>query len=53
MSVTLLTSHELVKTIQAKLIDLQALSDAPDRVEIVPSVFVDKAPIMAALKSRH
>lgn len=51
MSVSLLTSHEMVKSIQAKLIDFQALNLAPDRVEIVPSVFVDKAPIMAALKA--
>lgn len=51
MSIALLTSHELVKSLQAKLADFQALNDAPPRVEIVPTVFVDKAPIMAALKT--
>lgn len=50
MSVNLLTSHDLVKELQAKLIDYSALSDAPDRIEAVPSVFIDKAPIMYALK---
>lgn len=51
MSIALLTSHELVKNIQSKLIDFQALNDAPDRIEVVPSVFVDKSPIMSTLKA--
>ena len=50
MSVNLLTSHDLVKELQAKLIDYSALNDAPDRIEAVPSVFIDKVPIMHALK---
>lgn len=50
MSVNLLTSHDLVKELQAKLIDYSALSDAPDRIEAVPSVYIDKAPVMHALK---
>lgn len=51
MSIALVSSHELVKQLQTKLIDFQALNDAPDRIEIVPSVFVDKAPILSALKA--
>lgn len=51
MSVALLTSHDLVKSLQAKLADYQALVHAPDRVEVVPTVFVDKEPIMSALKT--
>lgn len=51
MSVALINSHELVKQLQAKLIDFQALNDAPDRIEVVPSVFVDKAPVLSALKA--
>ena len=50
MPVNLLTSHDLVKELQAKLIDYSALNDAPDRIEAVPSVFIDKAPVMHALK---
>lgn len=50
MSVNLLTSNDLVKELQAKLIDYSALSDAPDRIEAVPSVYIDKAPVMYALK---
>lgn len=50
MSVNLLTSHDLVKELRAKLIDYSALSDAPDRIEAVPSVYIDKAPVMHALK---
>lgn len=50
MSVNLLTSHDLVKELQAKLIDYSALNDAPDRIEAVPSVFIDKVPVMHALK---
>lgn len=51
MSLALLSAHELVKTIQAKLIDFQALNDAAERIEVVPSVFIDKGPVMLALKS--
>lgn len=51
MSVALLTSHDLVKSLQAKLADYQALVHAPERVEVVPTVFVDKEPIMSALKT--
>lgn len=50
MSVNLLTSHDLVKELQAKLIDYSALSDAPDRIEAVPFVYIDKTPVMHALK---
>lgn len=51
MSVTLLNCHDLVKSVQAKLIDYHALVDAPERVEVAPSVFVDKEPILSALKA--
>lgn len=51
MSVALLNCHELAKSVQAKLIDYQALVNAPERVEVTPSVFVDKEPIMSALKA--
>lgn len=51
MSVILLNCHELAKSVQAKLIDYQALVDAPERIEVTPSVFVDKEPIMSALKA--
>lgn len=51
MSVALLNCHELAKSVQAKLIDYQALVNAPERVEVAPSVFVDKEPIMSALKA--
>lgn len=51
MSVALLNCHDLAKSVQAKLIDYQALADAPERVEVAPSVFVDKEPIMSALKA--
>ncbi|QEM42985.1 hypothetical protein AC4HA13_0014 [Escherichia phage vB_EcoM_4HA13] len=50
MSVNLLTSHDLVKELQVKLIDYSALNDAPDRIEAVQSVFIDKVPVMHALK---
>lgn len=51
VSVALLNCHELAKSVQAKLIDYQALVNAPERVEVAPSVFVDKEPIMSALKA--
>lgn len=51
VSVALLNCHELAKSVQAKLIDYQALLDAPERIEVAPSVFVDKEPIMLALKT--
>ena len=44
MPVNLLTSHDLVKELQAKLIDYSALNDAPDRIEAVPSVFIEANP---------
>lgn len=50
MSMALITSHDMVKALQAKLIDYQALNDAPARIEVVPTVFIDKEPAMKALK---
>lgn len=51
MSVALLNCHDLAKSVQEKLIDYQTLVNAPERVEVAPSVFVDKEPIMSALKA--
>lgn len=51
MSVALLNCHDLAKSVQAKLIDYQALVNASERVEVAPTVFVDKEPILSALKS--
>lgn len=51
MSVALLTSHELAKIVLQKLGDYQALVNAPTRLEVAPSVFVEKESIMTALRT--
>lgn len=51
MSTYLISSHNLVKEVQAKLMDLSALENAPDRLEVSPSVFVDKKAVTASIKT--
>lgn len=51
MSINLITSHDLIAQVQAKLTDLSALENASERLEVVPSVFVDKQSLTASIKT--
>lgn len=49
MSANLYKAEDLAKELQQKLADLSALIVAPARLEVVPSVFVERDAIVAAL----
>lgn len=51
MSINLITSHDLLAQVQAKLTDLSALENANERLEVAPSVFVDKQAVTASIKT--
>lgn len=51
MSVYLMNSSSIAQDIAQKLCDLSALQDAPPRVQVLPSVFVDKEVLLNTLRS--
>lgn len=51
MSIILINCHELSTNILAKLTDISAMENAPPRIEVAPSVFIDKEPVLSAMES--
>lgn len=51
MTVALMNASQFAADLSQKLGDLQALQDAPPRIEVVPSVWVDKDVLLNTLRS--